>query len=881
MMDATTAAAVAALVVSVLAMTIATAQVLQQYLNTGQLIRICDSVVYGKMPGQGRRVWQYSQFRFRVVYSVPQVCLRPSLWKASLPQYASYERGLLPLPDLRHKADFRGRPPGLFLGDSVKQIPGSVHLAVAGEACWVSLCRMAQHSCTSDLFYDLHHCDADRCPSDLPVVPMQVSMRDIVTIALMAGMRCTDASFQGKSIAMDGEAGTITSSWHPMLGSIIHFSPRNTLRPLGIQIRGGSIEPAWMARMWDVVTIAGRKYDAHDRKIFEVYEGHSWVATSRGRSVVKASPSNAPKSRSPVRSFRLRSTSPSQTLRRRRTTPSSGGPHLNQRIPVPFSSSNARNNSPLGQEHRSSQSQASPDGHEPRRHSVGGNRISVPKFRPNEATAQSYGKPSSDTLLQSCKRRFRTFLLRKPGDSRSGNAQKQSSDHTVDIEGCGAIRSSDVVGVMPQDDTALDGVRNMNRYQSNPTETQFVPASHISQNLFPLVSAPRRMLDGRYLQQYIQEKQHAEEAMLRRDNLYLTWRSPLVEEASSPDDMQEDWQISLLHSKRERSYSLIDKWRTVLNSRQQMRQERDIQTEWEIESYHSASRQSSTAASERHRRPSPSDIRSTSRESRISRRSKQGSIKKPTRRHSGASNKDRSRSNASGHVSIEDPRKDVNSSVSPQTSPSHPFSRDEPNVYNYGRHPIEVSEHRDTTSTSPHLLLKSHESSALPITETFAEPRIDSSHRKRVHYTPGDEAPTNVSDGGQQKIEGKIQDSSRLDASGAISADFEAARSSHNATASSVEPPRGILRQPRARFPDEPESIREGVAPLGKAGLKGIPPGARWTKITRVLVNPEALERAGERYEERDDSVIVLRVLTKAEITDLAESTRDIRRGFS
>lgn len=132
-MDATTAAAVAALVVSVLAMTIATAQVLQQYLNTGQLIRICDSVVYGKMPGQGRRVWQYSQFRFRVVYSVPQVCLRPSLWKASLPQYVSYERGLLPLPDLRHKANLGAPLPGLFLGDGVKQTPGSVHIAVAGR----------------------------------------------------------------------------------------------------------------------------------------------------------------------------------------------------------------------------------------------------------------------------------------------------------------------------------------------------------------------------------------------------------------------------------------------------------------------------------------------------------------------------------------------------------------------------------------------------------------------------------------------------------------------------------------------------------------------------------------------------------------------------
>lgn len=62
-----------------------------------------------------------------------------------------------------------------------------------------------------------------------------------------------------------------------------------------------------------------------------------------------------------------------------------------------------------------------------------------------------------------------------------------------------------------------------------------------------------------------------------------------------------------------------------------------------------------------------------------------------------------------------------------------------------------------------------------------------------------------------------------------------------------------------------------------QANKKGIPPGARWTKIDRRLVNPEALERANERFEERQDFVIVLRVLTKEEIQKLADRTRDIR----
>lgn len=89
--------------------------------------------------------------------------------------------------------------------------------------------------------------------------------------------------------------------------------------------------------------------------------------------------------------------------------------------------------------------------------------------------------------------------------------------------------------------------------------------------------------------------------------------------------------------------------------------------------------------------------------------------------------------------------------------------------------------------------------------------------------------------------------------------------------------PKGILKQRTVPFPEDPNPAREGVAPLKEAGKDGVPPGARWTKINRVLVNPEALEKSKERYEERDDYVIVLRVLTKEEIAKLAEKTREIR----
>jgi hypothetical protein len=136
-MDAATAAAVAALIVSILAMTVAFAQVIQQYLFTGQLVRICDGVVYGKMPGRGRRIWTFSQFRFRVVYSMPQISLRTSLWIDSLPHFPSFSKSHLPLPDLRHtdhgtRHNFRqalSRPSG---GQQYSE-----YSAVPGEASWV------------------------------------------------------------------------------------------------------------------------------------------------------------------------------------------------------------------------------------------------------------------------------------------------------------------------------------------------------------------------------------------------------------------------------------------------------------------------------------------------------------------------------------------------------------------------------------------------------------------------------------------------------------------------------------------------------------------------------------------------------------------------
>ncbi|CAN9423710.1 unnamed protein product [Alternaria sp. RS040] len=137
----------------------------------------------------------------------------------------------------------------------------------------------------------------------------------------------------------------------------------------------------------------------------------------------------------------------------------------------------------------------------------------------------------------------------------------------------------------------------------------------------------------------------------------------------------------------------------------------------------------------------------------------------------------------------------------------------------------------------------------------------------RSRASPPRDRPMSVYDGGM------VQEPETLD------------RESTSKSVQIVEPPKepvapvkGILRKPTEKFPEDPEPIREGVAPH-KDALKGkdIPVGARWTRIDRRLVNPEALEQAKERFEERMDCVIVLRVLTKEEIQKLADRTKKIR----
>ena len=358
-MDTATAAAIAAVAVAAVALSVALAQVLQQYFVTGSLLRLCDDTVYGMLPGRGRRIWKGSQFRFRVVYSLPQIRLERNFWPyeyddkdalysfppfSDVPPWEGYHpRGirrtikllsnlvrqvsriflyvfLIPRNIFRaFRRAFRYSVRSSFprITEALNHTPGKTPLVLAkgvdegrlvsdkkgmlqsrkravrigrldlfeptgkrsGEASWASFTRIVQYSCNGSLRYEVIEGDADRCPSDLSVVPMQVSLRDIIVMAIMAGMKVSNADLETGSLSMVGSAGAITSSKHPILGSIIHFNPTNVDAFFGWQIRHGSIDRLWLGRMKNQVPIAGRLYDWRDRDHIETYDG-PWMRES-------------------------------------------------------------------------------------------------------------------------------------------------------------------------------------------------------------------------------------------------------------------------------------------------------------------------------------------------------------------------------------------------------------------------------------------------------------------------------------------------------------------------------------------------------------------------------------------------------------------------
>ncbi|KAJ5239137.1 hypothetical protein N7468_003756 [Penicillium chermesinum] len=755
-MDASTSATIAALVVAILAMIVAMLQAAQQYIVTGQLIRLCDSVVFGKMPGQGRRVWQMHQFRFRIVYSIPQVSLRRDLWPETLPHIPSYAKGSRSLPDL----GFLGLTQGFEL-EAANGGSQSV-LVSAGEASWVSFCRAAQLSSGHSMVLDLVQGDADRCPPDLPNVPIQMSMRDIATLGLMTGMKCTQASFDGKSLSMQGAIGTITTSQHPSLGPLLHFSPRNMsiaeIRELTVGT--GDISPFWMARMWDEVVVAGRRYTRKDRVQVEREEAF-WADRPRERALVPATRNCSPP---PDSLYGLRRR---VSVRSSMTTNSVS----NQPTDIKPSPTGLFGSQSLCREGRPLWTRSDGDWHLD--NSPPGPRV----VSLNQAPAGSEKQEMGTTSNMNMKIKWRLWNNRLRSFIRQDNSSVSDKHHDPFVA---EIESG----------TSHDGEIGISQIAMSSSTAR---SDHIRVNKHMHPMDKGAELQPRWLiRDYINQKQkdltvlHDDE--LTRDGPRLIeWYNEEELEIPELNGAQRKIANAVLDVWAGAAYDLGEhrpafyarRWRFIVQQRQAERERRPI----------SRSRTIDQGSHVRSRPPSRKDVEYgdtvVSPNSRINER-----------------------------IALHSESK---SPVSPDSDHSHPQSR------------------------------------------------VGFDHAIQVFQTSSDE---------EEELEDESSHISPV-GHGVRSEKWPAEESSFHAN--SIPPskgiPKGILRPPRESFPEDPNPIREGVAPLKDAKLDGIPSGARWTRIDRKLVSPEVLEMGNERFEVTPSSVIVLRVLTKQEVQRYAALT--------
>jgi hypothetical protein len=115
--------------------------------------------------------------------------------------------------------------------------------------------------------------DADLCPSDLPVIPIQVSLRDVIVLAFTNGMAVTYACpYPTKVISMQGPPGFLSSAEHPILGTIIHFTAQRVNGNYGITLNG-KINAGWMHRLVADCRVAGSDFTPFERDYIERSEG--------------------------------------------------------------------------------------------------------------------------------------------------------------------------------------------------------------------------------------------------------------------------------------------------------------------------------------------------------------------------------------------------------------------------------------------------------------------------------------------------------------------------------------------------------------------------------------------------------------------------------
>lgn len=198
--------ALAALIVAAGALIIACAQLFQQLLATAYVIRKCDRIVTGGLTKGGSRQWHWRQFRFTVkyqaiVFALPIRHIHKSLGISS---------------------PIRVYRPSKEIYDRAMKTRSQ---RTSSQACWVFLVQdLALSRCLQPEDIGTREESADRIPDDLTVAPTRVDCMTVLLSCIAMGMQVFKYSPTTGEITLEGSAGSISSSIHPILGGLLHYT---------------------------------------------------------------------------------------------------------------------------------------------------------------------------------------------------------------------------------------------------------------------------------------------------------------------------------------------------------------------------------------------------------------------------------------------------------------------------------------------------------------------------------------------------------------------------------------------------------------------------------------------------------------------------------
>ncbi|KAL8660761.1 MAG: hypothetical protein Q9202_006228 [Teloschistes flavicans] len=209
----TDTAALAALIVAAVALLIALVQLTQQLLSTAYVIRKCDRIVTGGLTRGGTRQFHWRQFRFTVRYQTLVFALPWSVYE-SLGITSTVQ------------------PTGVSEKQGIAASKAIVERAVktrqqrsSAQACWVSLVQdLALSGCLVGGDTSTKEETGDRIPDDLTVAPMRVDSMTLLLSCIAMGMQVFKYSPTTGEITLSGGLGSVSSSAHPILGGLLHYS---------------------------------------------------------------------------------------------------------------------------------------------------------------------------------------------------------------------------------------------------------------------------------------------------------------------------------------------------------------------------------------------------------------------------------------------------------------------------------------------------------------------------------------------------------------------------------------------------------------------------------------------------------------------------------